>query len=404
MDNKRLDFLFIQCNTKLINKDNKKDISDLFYESIYTLKANSGYFKGSDFWEIPLWIVEISGLFKEKQKELFILKDIKKDIKRINNINTKFILLSILEVNKAFYLELIKNYKGKAKFIIGGYVDFAEFKKFNNVMLFNSIKDLADYFKIDYIYNTDYSLFKGLKIIPRLTLSNGCYNNCKFCTITKKLEIKTFKEIINQAISFKDLDFKLIYINDKTYGQANNYHYLKNIYNIIKRYNKKFKGFIIQTTASQILKNDFYKKFKGLHIKIIELGMESFNNDILRDLKKPHNEAMIDKALNILNDLGLNVILNVIIGILKENKNTYNNTLNYIKNNLNKIFSLNIYNLVIYKNTELAKEIKTNKDNDFNELSTEKSFYTKQNIIDNDYFYNNVFKLGLKVLNNKKQV
>ncbi|MBN1467761.1 MAG: hypothetical protein JW924_03465, partial [Fusobacteriaceae bacterium] len=64
-------------------------------------------------------------------------------------------------------------------------------------------------------------------------------------------------------------------------------------------------------------------------------------------------------------------------------------------------FILNIYNLAIYQNTELSREIKINNKNDLNELNYEKSFYNAIQRKNNKYFYNSIFKFGLKVLNNK---
>jgi tRNA A37 methylthiotransferase MiaB len=392
------DFLFIQCSTNLINKDNKKDVADSFYSGIYELKAKDGYFNGADFWEVPLWIAEISGSFKDYSKELYILHDVKEAARELEHKEIKHILLSVLEVNKAYYLELIKEYKGAATFLIGGYVDFTEFKQFNNVKIFSSIKALAESFNIVYEHKTDYALFKGLKIIPRLNLSTGCLNRCKFCTIEKELKEFSLLDVINQAMSFKDLNFKLIYINDKTFGQAKNYNFLKYAYNVIKKYNADFKGFIIQTTASQALKPGFIAELKALNVVIVELGLESFNNEILKGLRKPHSPQQVQKAVNLLHEAGLKVILNIIIGLIGENNLTYGNTLNYIKENITKIYSLNIYNLAIYKETELGLEIGSKNANDLNELKTEKSFYNQEAVLSNKYFYDKIFNLGLEIL------
>jgi radical SAM superfamily enzyme YgiQ (UPF0313 family) len=190
----------------------------------------------------------------------------------------------------------------------------------------------------------------------------------------------------------------LIYINDKTFGQAKNYNFLKYAYNVIKKYNADFKGFIVQTTASQALKPGFIAELKALNVVIVELGLESFNNEILKGLRKPHNPQQVQKAVNLLNEAGLKVILNIIIGLIGENKLTYDNTLNYIKENITKIYSLNIYNLAIYKETELGLEIGSKNANDLNELKTEKSFYNQEAILSNKYFYDNIFNLGLEIL------
>jgi len=393
--------LFCQFSTNLINKDfSKKEISNIYYSSIWKNRKKDGYFKGKHFWEIPLWIAEISGLLKKEnfKKDLFIIQDLKKAINYLNKSKADFILFSCLEVNKAFIMEIIKAYKGKGKIILGGYTDLTPFKKFNNVFTFESLKDFATFLNIPYAYDLDFSLFKNYKIIPRLNLSSGCLNHCKFCSIEKNIKEKSKREIIKQVRAFKDLKFKLIYLNDKTFFQAKNHYLLKSIYRKIKKYNPDFKGFIIQTTATAILKHS--DKLKDLKIYACEIGIESFNNEILKDLNKPINEKIVITAIEKLKALEVKIIPNFIIGFIQENKKTYLKTLSFIKTYLKDFFILNIYNLAIYQNTDLSKEIKIDNENDLNELIQDKTFYNAIQKKNNSFFYNQIFKLGLKVLNN----
>lgn len=392
------DFLFLQVSTNLINKDVKKDVADVYYSGIYQYKNKDGYFKPSEFWEIPLWIAEICGSFKDFKKELYVIKDISQAKKDIEHKKSKYILCSILEVNKAIYYDIIKNYKGDSVFLIGGYIDFSEFKKLQNVIVFDTIKSLTGYFKRDYIYAMDYSLFKGLYTIPRLVLSTGCLNRCKFCTIEKELKEKTLLEVIRQCLSFTDLNFKLVYINDKTYGQAKNYVYLKYAFNVLKKINPNFEGFIIQTTATQILQKQFKENLKYLHVKIAEIGVETFNNEILRELKKPHNTAQILEAMKILKNNGIKFIANIVIGFIQETAQTYKKTLQFISEHQQDIYLLNVYNLAIYKETELFNEIQINNADDLNELKQEKSFYNAEAVQINGDFYNQIFKIGIELL------
>jgi len=390
--------LFLQCSTNLINKGiNKNNIASLYYEGIYTYKKEDGYYKGVDFWELPLWIAEISGLLADYEKTLHIVKDINETKNFLNNNSFDYILFSALDVNKNFYIDIVKDYKNTAIFLIGGYIDFSIFKDFNNVKVFESIPLLADFLKIDYKYNLDFSLFKGNYTIPRLTLSTGCKNHCKFCTIEKTIKEKSLQDVIMQAKSFEELNFKLIYLNDKTFGQAKNYNDLKIAYKIIKTYNKNFKGFIIQTTTAQILKKGFIEDLKNNYVVIVEIGIETYNNDLLFNLRKPQNTKTIDKAIELLHNADIKIIGNFIIGFINETKETYNNTLNFIKKNKEKLYILNIYNLALYSNAELAKEIK-HIENDTNELIQEKSFYNDTQKQANNHFYNAIFKIGLRIL------
>lgn len=398
--------LFCQFHNYIINGKNKKDISDIYYTGIYNYKRKDGYYKTKEFFELPLWINEVKGGLKNHnfKTDLLVIDNLKNAIDKINTINPDYILFSVLDVNKKFIYDIIAKYKGKAKIILGGYIDFTDFLKFDNVKIFNSVKDFISFLNIPYVYNLDYSLFKNYKTIPRLTLSKGCINRCKFCIVTKKLQVVNKRDIIKQIKSFKNLKFKLIYLNDKTFGQVKNYKLLPLIYKRVKKYNSDFEGFIIQTTPAQVLNPDFMQFLKNSKIIICELGMETYNNNLLKFYKKPATIDIINKAIKILKNNDIKIILNIIIGLLGENKKTYNNTLSFIKKNQKDIYLLNIYNLAVYLNSELSKIIAIKNNNDLNENKTQKSFYNKKQVKNSKYFYNNLFKIAIKILKNKKRV
>lgn len=390
--------LFCQFHNNLINGQYEKNIADSYYNGIYKHKEIDGYFKTDSFFELPLWIAEIKGSLTNNFKtELLIIDNIKESIKQIENINPDYICFSVLDVNKKYIHKIIKSLPDKT-FILGGYINFESFKKYNNVKIFNSIKDFIESLGIDYNYNLDYSLFKGYKTIPRLTLSKGCLNRCKFCIVDKKIIEIPKRDIIKQIKAFKCLDFKLVYLNDKTLGQCQNYKLLPLIYKRIKKYNPSFKGFIIQTSCGMFKKVDFINTIKNCHIFACEIGIETYNNKLLKGLNKPQNTKTINNAMYQLRKLKIKIIPNIIIGLIGETKETYNNTLKFLNHFKKDIYLLNIYNLALYLNSELAKDIDVTSDNDLNENSTNKSFYDKQALKDNEYFYNKVFKLGLNLL------
>ena len=391
--------LFCQFHNELINNNYEKSIADNYYTGIYKYKENDGYYKQDAFFELPLWIAEIKGsLTNNYNSKLLIIKNINEAIQEIKNIKPDYICFSVLDVNKQYIKEIINNSSKDNNFILGGYINFDYFNNHDNVKIFNSIKLFIEYLGIEYKYNLDYSLFKNYKTIPRLTLSKGCLNKCKFCIVEKEIKEISLKDVLKQIKAFKVLDFKLIYLNDKTFGQCKNYKILPLLYKRIKKYNPNFKGFIIQTTVNQFNKKEFVNDIKASYIFACELGIETFNNNILKQLKKPQQTKTILKAMQILRQLKIKIIPNIIIGIIGENKQTYNNTLRFLKHYKKDIYLLNIYNLALYLNSELAKEINVKNDNDLNENSTNKSFYNKQALIDNEYFYNQVFNFGMELL------
>ena len=123
---------------------------------------------------------------------------------------------------------------------------------------------------------------------------------CAFCSIPKKV-IPVKKEWVDSQIeSIKDLDATLVYLDDKTFGQAENYTLLPELYERIKEYNPDFKGFIIQTTALDFAnKKRFSPEYlKNSHIQFVELGVETYNDDILTKLNKKHShKKFVDAAM-----------------------------------------------------------------------------------------------------------
>lgn len=386
--------VFCQISTDLINADISPDIFSQFYDKFWESKEPDGFYKPRDFWEIPLWIAELSyTLPAEWERELQVIHNLDATINNLNWIDADIICFSCLDVNKSIIENIIKSYRGRANIVVGGYVkpDVP-----GCIWWHDSIKAFCQVYDIDYRYGTDYSLFTGYKTIPRLTMSTGCKHRCKFCTVPNSITEITADNIYKQIDSFKPLDYRLIYLNDKTFGQADNYKLLDGLYTYIKTtYNPDFRGFIIQTTCNQITKPEFIDFVKSAKIKYVELGIESCNDAILSDMKKPQNLKLIHKALKLCNDHKVNVIANIIIGLPGEIAETYRRTIETLQQY--KLYSLNIYNLAIYDDAALSNEVKASGD-DNNELIKDKSYHNDSDRIAIDGFYKAVYQLGFETI------
>ena len=96
-----------------------------------------------------------------------------------------------------------------------------------------------------------------------------------------------------------------------------------------------------------------------------------------------------------LKGLNINIIPNLVVGFIQETKETYSNTYNWLLANFENIYHLNIYNLAIYGDTELSKEVDSLSVNDTNELSIEKSYNSKSKNELNKTILNKIFNLYL---------
>ncbi|KKL63971.1 hypothetical protein LCGC14_2169820, partial [marine sediment metagenome] len=261
-------FCFLQVSDNLINPVDANNPADTYFKAIWNHLDDEGYFKPEHYWEIPTWIAELSYCLDDQLHELslFYIQNICNDTcycsQKVPTLPPADVYFaSVMDCNKEILAKIIYNNPNKS-FYIGGYIGTQGFietfynsiMKHGNVFWYGSIESACKELDLEYQYGTDYSLFKGTKCIPRLTLSNGCTNHCRFCTIPDEIIETDPLNIGQQVSSMIDLDFELVYINDKTFGQCHNYKYLRDTYETIKGFNPKFRGFTVQTTCAQIKK------------------------------------------------------------------------------------------------------------------------------------------------------
>jgi radical SAM superfamily enzyme YgiQ (UPF0313 family) len=381
---KQENILCVQFSNKLLESNYPKILID-YNNKIYQTYNNEGLYKGRDFYELPLWISRISALYDGRllgKKKFIIIKDLLNDAEKINNSNTKYLLFSVLDSTVNLTKDLLSKLNTKkVKIITGGY------SVINNKSIKHckSILELATYLQLPYNEDYDYKCFKGNKTIPRLSLSYGCNNNCKFCIINENVKIKHFPTIIKQLDDIiKYLKFKIIYIDDKTFGQATNYKYLDILY---ERVAKKidFNGFIIQTTPSE------FNKFTLEHNPyFVELGIESYNDSILKKYNKPFTTNVIDTAINKAMKLDIKIVPNIIVGLPEETEFTYRQTINFLKliKPIIKHININLYS--DYSNDNLLNRDET--------ILCKPMYSPKQNEL-NKWFLKEIINIGTNILN-----
>ena len=172
---------------------------------------------------------------------------------------------------------------------------------------------------IDINATPDNRLFEGQEVIPRLTLSTGCLFACEFCMVPRKVETPAESKVWEQVESFKPLGFDLVYLDDKTFGQAPNWRMIGDIRDEIRKYNPDFKGFIIQTTANvaagDARKDDGNSEaFHELGVKYTEIGVESVNPETFQAMRKPYHLKHLETVMEKARDLGMPIIPNFIFG------------------------------------------------------------------------------------------
>lgn len=367
-----------------------RDEASAYYDKLYS-GVRSGYDRMADFWEIPQWMGFAAHSIPDA--DVYVVRDINQAKQFLNEAKYGNVIFSSMDVNAEAIKELAKDYKGTLD--VGGYTDPKTFDSIPNIKWHNSLEDYVKSKGGTYKDGVDYRHFVGSDSIPRLTLSSGCKFKCAFCTIEKTVK-PTADDVVNQQTdAIAGLGTKLIYLNDKTFGQASNYKMLSDLNTRVKERNPNFEGFVVQTTASQMVKlpEDWLKK-SG--IKYVELGIESYNDPILKAVRKPATEGLMDESADKLRRLGITLIPNVLIGLPGETAETYARTLDFLKRNADIISHANIYNLAVYKNTEMAKRITTASPGDYDENVREKTFYADPEV--HRVFAGDIYGAGQEML------
>lgn len=332
----------VQFHTDLISQKDNSYLSK-YYESIWEQEY---YHKPDAFWELPKWVAEVSYCLKKAGKS-HDMQVFRSDTPI--ELNADNVFGSVLDSNKHLFRRLIES-NPNVTFLLGGYINPAELE-YDNVFWFESVEKCMNYIRIPYERGVDWSLFAGEKCIPRITLSYGCKHKCKFCTIPDEVIPVSHNEIYKQVLALRPLKFNLVYIDDKTFGQCKNYNQLRTIYYSIRSFNPDFVGFVVQTTSGMVRGINW----GDLHVYAAEIGVETYNDSILKELRKPSSVTMVNEAERLLKDFGIKYIPNIVVGFQQETKETYSNTFCYLASA--NILYANLNNLAIYNNTDLADEI-----------------------------------------------
>ena len=338
--------LFVQFGNSMFPRF---ESSDGYWDAFYSHYDNYGYWRMDDAFEIPKWIAEACFFLPKDcfRKICWVRHSVQEAIDEIEYGEYDYVLFSVMTCTKGFTDKIIGLTCDTQRYVIGGYDKwiYEAPKKYPNVTCVDTMEECATVMSLEYHFGTDYSLFRGWTVLPRLTLSSGCLNNCRFCIIPHHLETVPDKVIFQQVDSFKDLKFRLVYLDDKTFGQASNYKILPELKQRILEYNPDFIGFVIQTTSGVLASRA--EEFKSLGVVVAEIGFETANNNILKQYRKPSSTRLATKAIRAGYDNGINVIINIIVGFPEETEDTYHNTIEFIKSNSHQIFG---YNLAIYTN------------------------------------------------------
>src|SRR5208282_1575260 len=209
--------LMVQFASDLLYKGARQEgVPAAYYDKLYS-GARKGYASMADLSEIPQWHGFLS--YFDPSADLYVVRDMKEAHDFLNNAGYKELAFSALDVNKDLIKEIAEQHPD-INVNASGYVDPKEFEGMPNVTWHPNMESFAKQFGLPYKEGVDYRHYAGSDVIPRLTMSTGCKHKCAFCSIEKTV-VPTPDDVVNQqADAIAKLGSKLVYLNDKTFGQS----------------------------------------------------------------------------------------------------------------------------------------------------------------------------------------
>lgn len=294
-------------------------------------KNMRGYRFPEHYMEIPFWIPLTSGMMPgdRYQKSLHVVTNIENSIGELARQKDATLFFSVMEANKEQVRHIVEQLGNRA--IMGGYTDPEEYADLPHVKYLRGLDELPTALAgIDTTAPPDYSLFEGEHCIPRFTLSTGCNFKCKFCTVPTKVQTVEESAVEKQVEALKPLDFSLIYMDDKSFGQAKNWQQVGKVGELIRQYNPDFLGYIAQTPPSLAIRPGFLDEAIEKGLRYLETGVEVADDQYLASLRKPYRLDQLHKLCDIARERDLPLIPNFIMGIPGD---TYAETIKWVAEN-----------------------------------------------------------------------
>jgi hypothetical protein len=290
-----------------------------------------GYHFPEHYMEVPYWIALASGRMPDDhyQKSLHIVTDVERSITELAQRKDATLLFSVMEANKAHVRRMVQQLGNTA--IMGGYTDPNEYADFHHVQYLGGLDELPTALtRVDTTAPPNYKLFEGERCIPRFTLSTGCSFKCKFCTVPMKVQTVEDTAVDTQVAALEPLDFSLIYMDDKSFGQAENWREVGKVGELIRQYNPDFSGYIAQTPPSLAIRPGFLDEAIEKGLRYLETGVEVADDQYLADLRKPYRLKHLYQLCDMVRERDLPLIPNFIMGLPGDN---YKKTIEWVREN-----------------------------------------------------------------------
>lgn len=192
-----------------------------------------------------------------------------------------------------------------------------------------------------------------------------CVKRCNYCDFTSYIEINLIplyisalkKEIELKKNEGRNLTFDSIYFGGGTPSLLKDL-YLSSILDTLYKFYKISKNVEITIEANpESITLSKLKSYKNLNIKRLSIGVQSFDDKVLKGIGRIHDTDRAIKAIEFARKTSFNNLnIDLIVGLPYSDITTFNSNITYIKKF--KPEHISLYILMIEKRAKLSKEIK----------------------------------------------
>lgn len=200
---------------------------------------------------------------------------------------------------------------------------------------------------LDKIPFADFSVFKlsdyKQRMLP-ISIGRGCVNRCIFCSewqiygrYRSRSAPNVFEEMIYQKERYPHLE-SFWFCDSLINGNIKVLDELCTLL-IENKVAIKWGG---QAVVRKEMTLDFLKKLKQAGCSWLIYGVESGSNTVLRLMRKSFTVELSNKVIRETKEAGLSQNINIIVGFPKEGEKEFNETVDFVKGNLQFVDSVNL--------------------------------------------------------------
>lgn len=198
-------------------------------------------------------------------------------------------------------------------------------------------------------------------IIPIFIPHGGCPEKCKFCDqkvsggtpVAKKEVLETIEKYLSTQKENEEVEIAFYGGTFTALKQSSQLQYL----DIIKPYLDSNKIHSVRiATRPDAIEHEWMQVLRDLYkIKTVELGVQSFEVNVLKNAGRSHLNLHIIDAIKILRKLNLEVGIHIMLGLPGETENSDQITVKWLSELMPDM--IRIHPLVVIENTEFHKEL-----------------------------------------------